>query len=205
MVAIGTKRVSVKTLVGFLTVSLILPLAVGAVPARAQGLFDFLRGFSQPVPAAPVPQPVDAQPNSFDGQSRRKSSAQPKPVPVEVLQVKTPIQARHPGEMDNPFPTLLADSTLRPGDMVMFPDGLRVFTGRAGSRHKVSDFTPLAQAGKAISRETRKLVSGLRPGENVAWSADAISSRGKLADLTKDIATTGSLKRQADVKEPRKR
>ncbi len=205
MVGIGTRRVRVKALAGFLTVSIVLPLAIGAVPARAQGLFDFLRGFSQPVPAAPVPQPVDAQSNSFDDQPRRRGPVQPKPAAVEVLQVKTPVEARHPGEMDNPFPTLLADSTLRPGDMVMFPDGLRVFTGRVGSRHKVSDFTPLAQAGKAVSRETRKLVSGLRPGENVAWSADAVGSRGKLADLTKDIATTGSVKRPAEGKELRKR
>jgi hypothetical protein len=39
----------------------------------------------------------------------------------------------------------------------------------------------------------------------VAWSADAVSSRGKLADLTKDITTTGSVKRPADGKESRKR
>ena len=202
---IGAKRFGVKALVGFLTVSLVLPLVIGAVPARAQGLFDFLRGLSQPVPAAPVPQPVDAQSNSFEDQPRRKGPTQSRPAPVEVLQVKTPVEARHPGEMDNPFPTLLADSTLRPGDMVMFPDGLRVFTGRVGSRHKVSDFTPLAQAGKAVSRETRKLVSQLHPGENVAWSADAVLARGKLANITKDLATTGSVKRPANGKEPRKR
>ena len=89
--------------------------------------------------------------------------------------------------------------------MVMFPDGLRVFTGRGGSQHKVSDFTPLAQAGKAVSRETRKMVSKLRPGENVAWSADAVRSRGKLADITNDVAATGSVKRPGDGKEPRKR
>ncbi len=190
---------------GFLTVSMLLPLAIGAVPAQAQGLFDFLRGLSQPVPTAPAPEPVDAQSNAFDDRPRRKRPAQPKPAPVEVLQVKPPVEPRPIGEIDNPFPALLADSTLQPGDMVMFPDGLRVFTGRVGSRHKVSDFTPLAQAGKVVSRETRKLVSKLRPGENLAWSADADRSRGKLADLTKDVATTGSVKRPAEGKESRRR
>lgn len=201
----ATRRIRLKATLGLLGVSLAMPLAIGIVPARAQGLFDFLRGFTQPVPAAPPPQPVELQPNSFDDQPRRRSSARPRPAPVEVLQVKAPIQARHPGDMDNPFPALLADSTLRPGDMVMFPDGLRVFTGRVGSRHKVSDFTPIARAGKALSRETRKLVSNLHPGENVAWSTDAVRSGGKLADIAEDTDTTGSVKRLAAEKRTRKR
>jgi hypothetical protein len=206
MAGIGTRWcVGGKVHVALLMMALVLVLAIGAVPAQAQGLFDFLRGLSQPVPAAPVPQAVDAQSNSFDDRPRRKSSVQPKPAPVEVLQVKPPIEPRPLGEIDNPFPALLADSTLQPGDMVMFPDGLRVFTGRVGSRHKVSDFTPLAQAGKAVSRQTRKLVSKLRPGENVAWSTDGDWSRGKVADITKDVTTTGSVKHPVEGKEPRKR
>ncbi|WP_414475409.1 hypothetical protein [Microvirga sp. M2] len=204
MAKFATKRVGPKGPLGVMMVSLVVPLAIGIVPARAQGLFDFLRGFTQPVPAAPSPPPVELQPDTFAGQPRR-GSARPKPAPVEVLEVKAPIQARHPGDMDNPFPALLADSTLRPGDMVMFPDGLRVFTGRAGSRHKVSDFTPVAHAGKALSRETRKLVSNLHPGENLAWSTDAVSARGKLADNAKEIDTTGSVKRSGSDKGARKR
>jgi len=196
-----TKNVGFKARWGVLMVSLALPFAIGIVPAHAQSLFDFLRGLSRPVPAAPPPQPADVQPTPFADPLRRRSSARPKPSPVEVLEVKPPIQSRRPGEMDNPFPALMADSTLRPGDMVMFPDGLRVFTGRVGSQHKVSDFTPVARAGKALSRETRKLVSNLRPGENVAWSADAVRSRGKLAD----IATTGSVKRPDSDQGSRKR
>lgn len=208
MAKVAAKRVGIKGSsgpLGLLAMSLVLPLAIGIVPAQAQGLFDFLRGFAQPVPSAPPPQPVELEPNSFAGQPRPRSSARPKPAPVEVLQVKPPIQARHPGEMDNPFPALLADSTLRPGDMVMFPDGLRVFTGRVGSQHKVSDFTPVARAGKALSRSTRKLVSNLHPGENMAWSMEAARSHGKMADIGKDIDSTGSLKRPTAGKGARKR
>lgn len=205
MPEVATKRVGLKASSGLVIASLILPLAIGIVPVRAQGLFDFLRGLSRPVPAAPPPQPVDTLPNSFADQPRRRTPARPKPAAVEVLEVKTPIQPRRAGEIDNPFPALLADGTLRPGDMVMFPDGLRVFTGRVGSRHKVSDFTPVAQAGKVLSRATRKLVSNLHPGENVAWSADAAKSRGKLADAAKDVDKTGSVRRSDGDKGSRKR
>jgi hypothetical protein len=107
--------------------------------------------------------------------------------------------------MDNPVPALLADSTLQPGDMVMFPDGLRVFTGKPGSQHKMADFKPLSQAGKALSREMRKLVAHLLPSENPAWSTDGLNSRSKLAANTKDVATTGSVKRTGGREGPRYR
>jgi hypothetical protein len=89
---------------------------------------------------------------------------------------------------------------LRPGDMVMFPDGLRVFTGKPGGPHKLADFKPLAQAGKHLSRATRKLVAHLLPGENVAWNADAVRSGGKLAANTDDVTVTGSLNRPSHRK-----
>jgi hypothetical protein len=100
--------------------------------------------------------------------------------------------------MDNPVPALLADSTLRSGDLVMFPDGLRVFTGRVGSQHSMADFKPLAQAGKHLSRATRKLVAHLVPSENPAWSMDGVQSANKLADNSKDVAPTASVKRASN-------
>jgi hypothetical protein len=109
------------------------------------------------------------------------------------------------GEIDNPVPALLADSTLRQGDMVMFPDGLRVFAGRAGGPHKIADFKPVAQAGKLLSPETRKLVRHLLPSENVAWSTDAVRSRNKLAVNADDVATTGSVTRSKALKRSRSR
>ena len=97
--------------------------------------------------------------------------------------------------MDNPVPALLADSTLQSGDLVMFPDGLRVFTGRTGDRHTMADFKPLAQAGKHLSRATRKLVAHLLPGENPAWSMDGVKSGNKLAANTQDVEATAAVKR----------
>jgi hypothetical protein len=51
----------------------------------------------------------------------------------------------------------------------------------------------LAQAAKHLSRVTRKLVAHLLPGENLAWSTDAVRSGGKLAANTDDVSTTGSV------------
>jgi len=124
---------------------------------------------------------------------------------VEQPEIKMPIEPKPPGEIANPVPALLADSTLRPGDMVMFPDGLRMFTGRPGGSHKLADFKPLAQAGKSLSREARKLVQHLLPSENIAWSTDAVRSGGKLAANTKDVDVTGSLKQTDAPKGSRSR
>jgi hypothetical protein len=176
-----------------LTSGVILSLGIAAVPAQAQGIFGFLNLFSQPSAPAPVYRPFE------DGipavsQPRRKP-VRPKPAPAEPAAVKMPEKPKAPGEIDNPVPALLADSTLRPGDMVMFPDGLRVFTGKPGGQHKLTDFQPLSQAGKSLSRETRKLIADLHPGVNTAWSTAGVQSQGKLAANTRDVTTTGSVKR----------
>jgi hypothetical protein len=180
---------------GMLVGALALPLAISTVPAQAEGLLSgFFRAFSQP--AAPAPPPTfEYQPDPFADQVQHKARPRPKPVAVEQPEVKKPVEPRRPGEMDNPFPALLADSTLQPGDMVMFPDGLRVFVGRSGGQHKLADFKPLAQAGKALPRSVRKLVADLLPSQNPAWSAEGLKSGGKLAANTKDVETTGSVKR----------
>ena len=172
-----------------------LPLAISAVPAQAQGIFGLFRAFSQPTPPAQPPQSFGYQPDPGVERPRRKARPRPKPVVVEQPEIKKPIEPKPLGELANPVPALLADSTLRPGDMVMFPDGLRVFTGKPGRSHKLTDFKPLAQAGKHLSRATRKLVAHLLPGENVAWSTDAVRTGGKLAANTDNISTTGSVSR----------
>jgi hypothetical protein len=190
----GTKLLPTVKPWGILAGALALPLAISTVPAQAEGLLTgFFRAFSQP--AAPAPPPTFGyQPDPFAEQPRR-ARPRPKPVVAEPVEVKKPVEPRRPGEMDNPFPALLADSTLQPGDMVMFPDGLRVFVGRSGSQHKLADFQPLAQAGKSLPRSVRKLVADLLPSQNPAWSAEGLKSGGKLAANIKDVETTGSVKR----------
>ena len=190
---------------GVLSLALILPLAVSIVPARAQDFFGFFRAPSQAVAPPPVSQQFEYQPSPVIQRAKPKVRPRPKPVVVEQLEVKKPIEPKPMGEIANPVPALLADSTLRPGDMVMFPDGLRVFTGKPGGSHKLTDFKPLAQAGRHLSRATRKLVAHLLPAENLAWNTDAVRSGGKLAANTDDVLTTGSVSSPKNRKGSRSR
>jgi hypothetical protein len=205
MPTVGTMLATLAKPFSILTVALILPFAMSAVPAQAQGIFGLFRAFSQPTPPAPPQQSFGYQPDPGVEQPRRKARPRPKPVVVEKLEIKKPIEPKPMGEIANPVPALLADSTLRPGDMVMFPDGLRVFTGKPGVSHKLTDFKPLAQAGKHLSRVTRKLVAHLLPAENIAWNTDAVRSGGKLAANTDDVTTTGSVSSPKNRKGSRSR
>jgi hypothetical protein len=194
----GIRLITLVKSFGVLFVALIFPFLISVVPAQAQGIFGLFRAFSQPAAPAPAPQTFGYQPDPGLEQPRRKARPRPKPVAVVEPEIKKPIEPKPPGEIANPIPALLADSTLRPGDMVMFPDGLRVFTGKPGSSHKLADFKPLAQAGKHLSRATRKLVAHLLPAENIAWNTDAVRSGGKLAANTDDVAITGIVNRPSD-------
>ena len=205
MPKLGTPLVIPAKPCGVLTMALILPFALSVVPAQAQGIFGLFRAFSQPAAPTPPPQPFEHQPDPAVEQPRRKARPRPKPVAIEQPEIKTPVEPKPVGEIANPVPALLADSTLRPGDMVMFPDGLCVFTGKSGGPHKLADFKPLAQAAKHLSRATRKLVAHLLPAENVAWNADAVRSGGKLAANSDDISTTGSVNRAGNGKSSRAR
>ncbi len=197
MLKLATKFVARVAPWGVLAFGAIAPLAIGAVPAQAQDMFGLFKPYAPPA-APPV---VTLQPSS-DGAAftirvrpRRKVSRVEKP-PVKTAPIVMPLKAKDPSEIANPVPALLADSTLRSGDMVMFPSGLRVFTGDAGADHKLGDFEPLARAGKAVPAATRKIVAQLRPGSNSAWSADVVKASGKLALNTKGPVTGGGARRK---------
>ncbi len=200
-----TKLVKLAKPCSVLSLALILPLAVSTVPVRAQDFFGFFRAPSQPVASPPASQQFEYQPSPVIKRVRPKVRPRPKPVAVEQPEVRKPVEPKAAGEIANPVPALLADSTLRPGDMVMFPEGLHVFTGKTGGPHKLADFKPLAQAGKHLSRATRKLVAHLLPAENIAWNTDAVRSGGKLAANTDDVSITGSVNRLKSRKESRAR
>jgi hypothetical protein len=192
MPQVGTKLVALVKLCSVLTMASVLLFTISAVPARAQDIFGFFRAFAPPPAPAPTYHPFRYY--HSPARERRKPKLRPKPAAVEQTEAKKPVKPRTPGEMDNPVPALLADSTLQPGDMVMFPDGLRVFTGRVRGQHTMADFKPLAQAGKHLSRATRKLVAHLLPSENPAWSMDGVKSGSKLAANTDD-GDTATVKR----------
>src|SRR5215207_4042618 len=87
-------------------------------------------------------------------------------MPKMVVRIKPESSWRD----DKPGPQLLADSTLRRGDIVMFPEGPKVFNGQPGTQHALTDFVPVARAGSVVPQSTRKVLASLRPDWNAAWS-----------------------------------
>jgi hypothetical protein len=70
----------------------------------------------------------------------------------------------------------MQDPTLRAGDVVMFPEGPRVFTGSSG-RHSRADFQDVERS-KAVPKDLRKAVLALtRPG-----ASPAAEARRRVAD-----------------------
>jgi hypothetical protein len=183
-----------------LALGVAVPLATGAVPARAQDMFGFFKPYAPPQaqPLATLQPPSEGAPLTVRVRSRRnearRNEARAEKPPVKATVIAMPLKPKDPSKIANPVPALLADGTLRSGDLVMFPGGLRVFTGRTGDDHALADFEPLAQSGKAVPATTRKLVAQLRPGLNSAWSADAVKAGGKLAMNTKGTETGGKAK-----------
>jgi hypothetical protein len=175
--------------------ALALVSATIGVPAHAQDLSSLFRAiFSPPPVPAPAPayQPFESGPGAEVERPRPRVWHRPRAESQNGL----PERSKALGEFENPLPALLVDSTLEPGDMVMFPDGLRVFTGQPGSHHEMRDFRPIAQAGKSVPRETRKLVAQYRPGQNNAWSTAGLGlgAGSRLAANGRDVTTTGSLR-----------
>jgi hypothetical protein len=165
-----------------------------ASPVAAQDFFGLFRLFSAPQPHYPAYQPYDYRPRpEFE---RRNRVRRPKVVRTEPNQNKSAIKPRAPGEVTNPVPELLTDKTLRRGDVVMFPDGPRVFNGRAGSQHALSDFVPVSRAGNTLPPATRKLLASLRPDINDAWSPEKPNASTKVAGTPQDVETTGNLRRK---------
>ena len=173
-----------------IVLSAILVLITSAVPARAQDIFGLFRLFLPPTSSAPAYRPAEHP--AVQTMEQAPARSRPKAVHVESPAIKMPLKPRAPGEISNPVPELLADSSLRPGDMVMFPDGLRVFTGRPGGQHRLADFEPVSLSGK-----TSSLAATLRPGANPAWNAETVRSTDKIAANTKAVATAGAVKRTA--------
>ena len=167
----------------FLALALSVPLLLNAAPARAELFFGLFKLFSGPVAQTPI-------------HARRGYSAASHKVRQarEAVRVSRP-STRRPrpqvrNEVTNPVPKLLADRTLRRGDIVMFPDGARVFLGQSRTQHTMNDFEPIASAAKAVPQATRKLVASLRPGWNGAWNAER-----RPVEKVRDIKTTASITR----------
>jgi hypothetical protein len=82
----------------------------------------------------------------------------------------------------NPLPLLLSDVTLRPGDVVMFPDGPRIFRGSVGGSHSVGDFHRIVANAERLSKTARAALDRLKAGLNRAWAGVALRPDGTLRE-----------------------
>ncbi len=172
--------------------------AVAGWPARAEdsGFWDTIRAMSRESPSY-APSLFEA-PRVRRLPPRVQRAARPKPQPPREQVARLPeqpapiLKAADPAERPNPLATLLSDPTLRKGDIVMFPEGARVFRGEQGTRHAMADFVELSKS-RDVAQATRKVLAGLPVGDNTAWSSGAVAASGRLAQGAADVETTGSL------------
>ena len=84
--------------------------------------------------------------------------------------------------------------------MVVFPDGVRVFRGKPGSRHQLPDFVKLTDT-KRMASSDRKLVARIVIGQNPAWSFET-GQPSKLAKSAQDVDETGSTRKAGRGRQP---
>lgn len=181
-------------------------LVASSAGARAEndGL-DFLRQiFSGPAAApAPVAQPYAVQP--YDAPIRQRATRRHR-ISVKALRGRTRYVALPKAEVKTkekePKPlaiavsplksldartALLRDPTLRPGDIVIMPEGPRVFQGEADTdKHSMRDFQDVNSPGVVAAKTRKELLAMTAPIG--ALPADA--ARRMMAQYQKVSATT---------------
>lgn len=187
-------------------------LIASSAGARAEndGL-DFLRQmFGGPSAAsAPVAQPYAVQPYAvqpYDAPTRQRASrrnrlatqakalrgrtryvALPKAEVKPQKEVKPLAIAVSPLKSLDARTALLRDPTLRPGDIVIMPEGPRVFHGDPDSdKHKMADFQDVNRPGVVAAKTRKELLAMTAPIG--ALPADA--ARRMMAQYQKASATT---------------
>jgi hypothetical protein len=174
------------------------------VPANGQdnaGIYEFIHAERErAVRTAPV---AAALPVIRVTPSRRAERPQPAarvagPAPgtIESATPVLPQVARPMNQVENPVPALFTDATLRPGDLVAFNDGLRVFRGQVRERHALADFVP-ARSDKRASASIRRYAASMRVGRNDAWDLAAVPAQTRVATRApkKEVRTQVSERR----------
>lgn len=166
---------------------LLVASGAGARAADGDGL-DFLRQIFSPPQAtyapapAPVAQPYAVQP--YDAPLRQRVSrrnrlaVQAKAMRGRTRYVALPKAEAKPEKVDtkplavtvSPLKSLdartalLRDPTLRPGDIVIMPEGPRVFHGVPDSdKHKMSDFQDVNRPGVVAAKTRKELLAMTAP------------------------------------------
>jgi hypothetical protein len=190
---------------GTVMLSVAAGITAAFAPLRAQdadgvyaALFHSLR--QQERVAEPEPKiapPLPARLYSPGALDHRFQGRPPQTVREKKRELNKPVRVEKPKPVlkpedipANPHLALMTDPTLVPGDIVIFPDGPRVFQGEPGKRHAATDFVPFGKA-KGLSKADRKYLTALRTGVNEAWAEDSTDT--KMARNTRDVETTGSI------------
>lgn len=122
-------------------------------------------GLGGPAPAAARPSEASAP------GAEVRMTAGPRIIVLEAPRTRAATGAGRPGAVANPVPVLLADPTLRAGDVAMFPDGARVYVGAPWRARTLDDFMPVRSAQRSLPPPLRDRLMALRPGWNAAWDA----------------------------------
>lgn len=168
--------------------ALVLSTVVGvhAQEAGLGGLFGHLFGGTPR--QAEQPAPVQAAPSAYGGgevneryrwrrnargaERRNKPkvryAALPKAEDVSGVSGKQPVDQK--AIAANPTAALLRDETLRPGDIVVMPNGPKVFLGHEergrgskAARHRMSDFEDVRSARSLDSKTRKQLLAMMVP------------------------------------------
>lgn len=163
---------------------LLIASSAGARAADGDGL-DFLRQIFSPPQAtyapAPVAQPYAVQP--YDAPIRQRATrrnrlaAQAKAMRGRTRYVALPKAEVKPQKEVKPLAisvsplksldartALMRDPTLRPGDIVIMPEGPRVFHGESGSdKHRMSDFQDVNRPGVVANKTRKELLAMTTP------------------------------------------
>lgn len=163
--------------------------AGGAAPAKAWNILEAIFG------AQPAAAPQAVAPDAGADKARQKQdAARRKAAQIAALRqqeaARVAMLAHALERAKLPVPPcclsseqaiglMMADATLRPGDVYASTEGLRVFVGAANSPHRREDFVPLAQARSLNPGLRARLASASAPDlRRAAVNSDAAAAKG---------------------------
>jgi hypothetical protein len=141
-------------------------LVVFSAPTPASaGLFDFLFDPKAPIWNPFAPEPQQARPIQRAAPVRKKK-------PLRPVAHAPRLEKAHPSGAPLASRDFLDDSSLRGGDAVMTANGIRIFTGPPGDRHRPEQFATLDKV-KGIGKRERSELSALDARANGAKRTQA--------------------------------
>lgn len=117
------------------------------------------------------------------------------PLQLKVTDRQTPLDLKA-----GPAAAFMKDETLRPGDIVVLKEGMKVFVGRPDGRHVAADFENIGRSD-FVDRHTRlKLAAMTMPiGAMPAAEARKAMARVRIMPASDSAAATGPAQVQASA------